>query len=113
VNPPTLLDSQFPATPLSWHDPFFPNVDDRNIAAYARILVADVIQPGESLAAAGVAKSDRQLIVDKPAAAVDEKPVVGWSAGPPLLAVSAESRLTRRLFGSVVCRIVALPTSTG
>jgi hypothetical protein len=25
----------------------------------------------------------------------------------------AESRLTRRLFGSVVCRIVALPTSTG
>ena len=46
----------------------------------------DSLQPGESLAAAGVAEPDRQLVVDEPAAAIGED---GWPIGqarPVLLA---------------------------
>jgi hypothetical protein len=52
------------------------------------VVERDSLQPGESLAAVGVAKPDRQLVVDEPAAAIGED---GWPTGqarPVLLAAA-------------------------
>ena len=72
------------------------------------------LQPGESVATAGVAEPDRQLVVDAPAAAIGED---GWPIGQarPVLywLLLAESHLTKRLFGAMVGRIAALPVPTG
>ena len=70
----------------------------------------DGLQPGESLAAAGVAKEDRQLVVDEPAAAIGEdggpigqaRPVllaaVGGKSSDPA-ALRGDGRKDRRLAG--------------
>jgi hypothetical protein len=65
------------------------------------------------VAAAGVAKPDRQLVVDEPAAAPGED---WWPIGQTCRyywLLLAESHLTPRLFGAMGGRIAALPVATG
>ena len=72
------------------------------------------LQPGESLAAAGVAEPDRQLVVDESAAAIDQD---GWPIGQAravlLAALGREPSDQKRLFGAMVERIAVLPVATG
>jgi hypothetical protein len=78
----------------------------------AAVAERDGLQPGESLAAAGVAKEDRQLVVDEPAAAIGQDRGADQARRYYWLML-AESHLTRRLFGAMVRRIAALPVATG
>jgi hypothetical protein len=63
-------------------------------------------------AAAGATDEDRKLVVDELAAAIGED---GWPINHARYywLLLAESHLTRRLFGSMLRRIAALPLPTG
>jgi len=55
----------------------------------------------------------RRLVVDEPAAAIGEDGGPTGQARRYYWLILAESHLTRRLFGSMVWRIGALPVATG
>jgi hypothetical protein len=67
------------------------------------------------LAATGIARPDWQLAADRFAAMAGEdwRPVVKHPHYYRLLLTLAESHLTRRLFGTMVRRIAALPAPAG
>jgi len=73
----------------------------------------DRLQLGQPVAAAGVAKADWQLVVDEFAAAVGEDGRAVGKARQYYWLLLAERHLTRRLFGSMVRRIEALPAPAG
>jgi hypothetical protein len=75
----------------------------------------DRLQSGEPVAAAGAAKENRQLVADEFAAAAGENETGGRLVKHARYywLLLAESHLTRRLLGSMVERIEALPVPTG
>ena len=73
----------------------------------------DRLQPGEPVAAAGAAEENRQLLAHQPAAEAGENRRPNDQARALLLALLAESHLTRRLFASMVRRIELLPLPAG
>ena len=72
----------------------------------------DGLQPGESLAAAGAAEKDRELVAVQFAALVKTGGRLVKHARHYWLML-AERHLTQRLFGSMVRRIDALAVATG
>jgi Transposase DDE domain group 1 len=71
------------------------------------------VQLGESVAAARAADADRHVVADQPPTAPRQD---GWAADqarPVPRLLLAESHLTRRLFGSMLRRIWALPVPAG
>src|SRR2546422_10899400 len=73
----------------------------------------DRLQPGEPVAAAGAAEENRQLLAHQPAAEAGENRRPNDQARAVLLALLAESHLTRRLFASTVPRGEVLPLAAG
>jgi hypothetical protein len=73
----------------------------------------DRIQLGQPVAEAGAAEGNRNVVVDQLAAAASEDRQPVGKACPLLLAVVAESHLTRRLFAGMLRRILALSLSAG
>ena len=71
------------------------------------------LQPGEPVAAAGAAKQDRQLVADELAARLVKTGGRLVKHARYYWLLLAESHLTRRLFGSMLRRIGALPLLTG
>jgi|SRR3989475_2051084 len=75
----------------------------------AALAECDRLQSGQPVATASVAEEDWELVADELAAAAGED---GRSAGETcalLLALLAEGHLSRRLFGSMLRMIAALP----
>src|SRR2546421_12427016 len=73
----------------------------------------DRLQPGEPVAAAGAAEENRQLLAHQPAAEAGENRRPNDQARALLLALLAESHLTRRLFASTVRRIELMRLPAG
>jgi hypothetical protein len=78
----------------------------------AAVAERDRLQPGKSLAAAGAAQENRQLVADQLAAAAGEDGRLLKHARYYRLLL-AESHLRRRLFASMVRRIELLPLPAG
>jgi hypothetical protein len=71
------------------------------------------IQPGQSLAAAGAAEEDRELVADEFTEAAVKTGARLVKHARYYWLLLAESQLTQRLFGSIVRRIEALPVPAG
>jgi len=78
----------------------------------AAVAERDRVQPWESVASAGAAATDWELVADQLATEAGED---GWSTGETCYywLRLAESHLTRRLFRAMLGRIAALPLPAG